>query len=292
MDASGRWRASAVSRESASVALRAEVDGETQATNTFIVSHKPTLCQRRQMSILAPSLPQGVVTATSQAGQTAGYFLELIEPCEPGITDQQLGVLVVEGRPLLRAAISALLDLDPQVRLLGESDTQEAAAAIELLKPDLVVVGVDGPQDLHITQRAVQGRPRMLAFVWRSDAQLVTQTVQAGFAGVVLNSSATCELRQALQAVKSGKVYLGAKASALLKDCPEDLGVPVENLSNREREVLGLLAEGHSTKQIAGMLMLSSKTIETHRLRIMRKLKLFSIAELTKYAIRNGLTRI
>jgi DNA-binding NarL/FixJ family response regulator len=203
-----------------------------------------------------------------------------------------MGVLVVEYRPMLRAAISALLKLDPKVRVVGECCGQEAAATIEQLQPELVVVGVEASKDLEIGKKGGEKGPWMLAFIMRVDAELVAEAVAAGFEGVVLNSSPASELPAALRAVRSGQGYISAETGELLSSRRDNGRVPPAKLSAREREVLALLSEGHPTKQIAGMLSLSAKTIETHRLRIMRKLKLYSVAELTKYAIRNGLTRV
>ena len=225
--------------------------------------------------------------------------MELVERCESSVVvvnNQDMSVLVVENRPLLRAAMSALLAQLPFIRVLGETDREGAGLEIEQKKPDLVFVGLDEAEDLDIAKLCINGRPRLLALVARPDTELVLRAVRVGFGGVVLNSSAAIDLRRAVEAVRLGKVYIGSEAKALVSNSnikenqPEQ--VPLEKLSLREQEVLKLITEGNSTKQIAAILSRSGKTIETHRLRIMRKLKLFSVAELTKYAIRNGLTGI
>jgi DNA-binding NarL/FixJ family response regulator len=206
------------------------------------------------------------------------------------VMKQQTRVLLVDGRPLLRAAIAALLARDISLEVVESHDSAAIAARVKEVRPHVVLVGVDLGAELEAITPGVHGTPPLpfVAFSSRSDKAFLHAARQAGYAGVVLASAPATILNEAISAAAGGRTFVDANGHAAVGS----QGIEVSVLSGRERQVLKLLSEGQSTKQIASLLGLSGKTIETHRLRIMRKLKLFSVAELTKYAIRHGLTHV
>jgi DNA-binding NarL/FixJ family response regulator len=137
--------------------------------------------------------------------------------------------------------------------------------------------------------------PRIIALSMHADRQFVQGMLRAGATGYLLKDSAFEELADAVRRVADGQVYLSpAIAGVVVESLQSDSGngQSDDTLTAREREVLQLMSEGHSTKEIARQLHISVKTVETHRRHVMRKLDIFSVAELTKYAIRNGLTKL
>ena len=215
--------------------------------------------------------------------------MTLVPPISDAPARRPTRVLIVDARPLLRAALASFLAHEPAVEVVGEASPNAALSQVQQLEPDVVLLGAEFIADIEAIGCACHpnGNPRFLLLSSRSDPAFVSFARDAGFAGVVLGSSLAPELLTAIAAVAAGRTYVGVGAPT-----SDDPAAGTARLSARERQVLKLIAEGHATKQIASMLTLSGKTIETHRLRIMRKLRIFSVAELTKYAIRHGLTRV
>jgi DNA-binding NarL/FixJ family response regulator len=153
---------------------------------------------------------------------------------------------------------------------------------------------------IEATKQIIENTPqtRVIALSMHSDKRFVIGMLRAGASGYLLKDCASQELANAIHQVAGGKKYLSPEITGVVIDdflvgaTPEDVPSAASQLSSREREVLQLIAEGWSTKQIASHLFVSVKTIETHRRQIMKKLDLHSIADLTKYAIREGLTSI
>jgi DNA-binding NarL/FixJ family response regulator len=162
---------------------------------------------------------------------------------------------------------------------------------MDITMPDLN--GIEATQKIVSHEPA----PKVIALSMHSDKRFVTQMLRAGASGYLLKDCVLEELASAIRTVAAKKVYLSPAIADLVTEGlihPEastDSGV-CSPLTSREREVLQLLAEGHGTKEIAGMIKVSVKTVETHRQNIMSKLGLHTIAELTKYAIREGLTSL
>jgi DNA-binding NarL/FixJ family response regulator len=169
-------------------------------------------------------------------------------------------------------------------------------------KPDIVVMDVSMPDlnGIEATTQIIESVPdtRVIALSMHSDKRFVLGMLQAGAAGYLLKDCASQELANAIHQVAGGKKYLSPEITGVVIDdfllgaSPGEALTVSSQLSAREREVLQLIAEGWSTKQIAAHLYVSVKTIETHRRQIMKKLDLHTIADLTKYAIREGLTSI
>jgi DNA-binding NarL/FixJ family response regulator len=209
-------------------------------------------------------------------------------------------VLLADDHKILRQGLRTLLEQEKDIQVVGEADNGRSSVKLTgELAPDIVIMdvamsdlnGIDATR--HITE--ADPRTRVLALSMHSDGRYVKGMLQAGARGYILKDCAAEELTHAIRTVMAGQVYVspgvtGTIVNAYVRQLTA-AGAPA-TLTRREREVLQLLAEGGSTANIAAGLHLSVKTIETHRKRIMDKLDLRSIAELTKYAIREGITTV
>lgn len=212
----------------------------------------------------------------------------------------QLRILLVDDHTILREGLRSLIDREPQTVVVGEAaDGATAVRLAEELQPDLVVMDLTMPIMNGIdATREITGRYpgiRVLALSMESDRLFVVEALKAGATGYLLKDSAFAELTEAVQTVARGETYLPRKVATLLvkeflQCIPEDVSPVYENLTAREKEILQLVADGKNTKEISFLLGTSTKTVENQRNTIMHKLNLFSIAELTKYAVRSGLS--
>ncbi|MDM7914871.1 MAG: response regulator transcription factor, partial [Candidatus Eisenbacteria bacterium] len=210
-------------------------------------------------------------------------------------------ILIVDDHRITREGLRALLEKQAGFAVIGEADDgREAVEAVERLHPDIVIMDVTMPNlnGIEATRRilAVAPQARVIALSMHSDQRFVRQMFDSGASAYVLKDGAFDELAQAIRAVQSGDAYISARiASVIIRDFvrgtpPRGPAVSAQALSAREREVLQLIAEGKSTREIAALLSVGVKTVETHRRQIMIKLQMSSVADLTKYAIREGLT--
>jgi two-component system NarL family response regulator len=208
-------------------------------------------------------------------------------------------VLLADDHRILREALRTILEKESDIKVVGESDNGRATLkAAREMSPDVVVMDVAMPElnGVEATVRMLDRDPRLrvVALSAHSDKRYVLEMLKAGAAGYVTKAAAGTELLRAIRAVAKGMNYLSPDvASAVIgniKESESTLPVPSSPLGRREREVLQLLAEGHRSQAIAERLCISPATVESHRRNIMRKLNLHSVAELTKYAIREGLT--
>ena len=207
-------------------------------------------------------------------------------------------LMLVDDHKMLREALRAILEKTGDFEVVAEAD--DGPAAIELareLSPDVVLmdIGLVGMSGIEATRRILAQTPtvKVLALSTFADRRIMLQMLQAGASGYVVKSAGSEELLQGIRAVARGETYLYAEATAALVDSlrkHSPQGVSSETLGRREREVLQLLARGKTSAQIAETLNIATGTVEVHRRNIMRKLDLHNVAELTRYAIREGLT--
>ncbi|HSV12671.1 MAG TPA: response regulator transcription factor [Tepidisphaeraceae bacterium] len=220
-------------------------------------------------------------------------------------------ILLVDDHELVRASLRVLLEkLSPTAQVIGEaSNGREAVRLVRLFNPDLVIMDLNMPElnGIEATRQIMDFNPaiRVLALSMHDEPHGVEQMLRAGASGYVLKQSPVSELTAALAAAIDRRVYLSPRiAGSLVHDylrwsSPQSSPKRTNGdghrsaftaLSRREREVLQLLAEGKTSKEIGAVLHVGVKTVESHRGQIMTKLNLRSIAQLTKYAVREGIT--
>ena len=211
-------------------------------------------------------------------------------------------VLIADDHRIVRDGLRSLIAEEQDMSVVGEAENGRAAVELaQELSPDVVIMdvsmpGLNGLEATRQIRKAVPA-PRVIALSMHADRRFVTGMLSAGASGYLLKDCAFEELVRAIRAVASGQTYLSpGVAGAVVQDYVNRLAAsdqPAPSvLSPREREVLQLVAEGWATKEIAAQLHVSVKTIETHRRQIMDKLGVGSVAELTKQAIRMGLTSL
>lgn len=206
--------------------------------------------------------------------------------------------MLVDDHRMLREALRGILEKAGDIEVVAEAD--DGATAIELartLVPDVVVmdIGLVGMSGIEATRRMLAENTgiKVLGLSTFADRRMVLQMLQAGARGYVVKSAGSEELLRGIRAVALGETYLYAEAAAAIVDSlrkQSPPGIHSETLGRREREVLQLLASGKTSAQIAEALHIATGTVEVHRRNIMRKLDLHNVAELTRYAIREGLT--
>jgi DNA-binding NarL/FixJ family response regulator len=211
-------------------------------------------------------------------------------------------ILLVDDHKMVREGLRLLLEKDEEMEVVGEaSEGRVALDQVRELSPDVVIMDVAMPNlnGIEATREILAERPatKVVMLSMHSDKRFVINSLKCGARGYLLKNSAFVELLDAIRTVSRGQIFLSPSISGIIiEDYVHRLSKPepkeAKSLTAREREVLQLLAEGNVTKEIAEKLHISVKTVETHRLQIMDKLEMHTIAELTKYAIREGLTSL
>ena len=212
-------------------------------------------------------------------------------------------VLLVDDHTILREGVRALLANEPEIVVVGEAgDGEEALEKVEALRPDVVLMDMVMPRmnGLEATGHIKRRHPevKVLILSMYDDDEYVQQVIQAGASGYLLKGMAADDLILAIREVQGGSSFLNpAVAAKLIEDYVRRVrgdggAMSAEPLTAREREVLKLIAEGNTNQEIADVLCLSRKTVESHRANIMRKLDLHDVTELVKYALRSGLIRL
>jgi DNA-binding NarL/FixJ family response regulator len=213
-----------------------------------------------------------------------------------------LRILIADDHEVARKGIRALLESHPGWEVCGEAaDGREAVKSAGLLKPDLVLLDIGMPSlnGLDATRQILAEAPdtRVLILTMHDSEQVVREVLAAGARGFLLKSDAGRDLVTAVEALQLRRTFFTTKVAQLVLDGYLHPGFESELpsrsvLTPREREVIQLLAEGKTTKEVATTLNLSVKTAETHRTNLMRKLDLHSVVDLTLYAVRNGIVHV
>ncbi len=207
-------------------------------------------------------------------------------------------VLLADDHTLVRAGIHSLLEKLPGIQVVGEaSDGREALHLIKTMSPNIVLLDITmgGMNGLDVAVRAVKDFPHVKVIIlsMHSNEEYVIQALRIGVSGYLLKDAATTELELALNSVIHGETYLSpAVSKKVINNYLKRVGDvqdPDDSLTPRQREILQLVAEGKSTKEIAFMLSVSVKTIEAHRAQMMDRIGIHDIAGLVRYAIRIGL---
>jgi DNA-binding NarL/FixJ family response regulator len=212
-------------------------------------------------------------------------------------------ILLADDHKVLRSGLRRILEEQPDLEVVGEaSDGREAVDLASSLQPDIVVMDIAMPQmnGMEATRQIVLRNPRtnVLILSMYSDENYIVQVLRAGARGYLLKDSAEEELINAVRSVNAGQPFFSPRIAKLLvgdsmqRLRDEAASDTYELLTPREREVLQLIAEGKSNKEVASALFVSPTTIETHRARIMDKLDLHSTAEIVLYAVRKGIVQL
>ena len=212
---------------------------------------------------------------------------------------QKIKVMIVDDHAILRDGIRALLGLHDDVEIIGEaSEGKEAVEKALELEPDVVVmdIAIPGMDGLEATRRIKKknSKVQILVLTQHDNKEYVLSAIKAGAAGYVPKRAMGSELVSAIRAVHRGDSFLyPSAAAALIDDYRQQAETePYDRLTAREREILTLIADGHSSRQIAESLFISLKTVLGHRTKIMERLDIHNRAELIKYAVRKGLVSI
>lgn len=209
-------------------------------------------------------------------------------------------ILLVDDHSMFREGIGALIGARPDLELVGNAENgKEAFRLVGELSPDLVIMDVTMPEMNGIeTTRMIRASfpsVRVIGLSAHREHHVIVDMLSAGASGYVLKDSPFTELVEAIRSIERDVVFISPAASGslimdLLRGSAHPGGSAFSILTNREREILQSITEGKSTKEIASALSLSVKTVETHRTQLMDKLDIHSVAELTKYAIREEIT--
>jgi DNA-binding NarL/FixJ family response regulator len=210
----------------------------------------------------------------------------------------RIRVLLADDHTLVRAGIRSLLETIEGVEVVAESgDGLDALEMIGKHRPDVALldIGMPGLNGIEVARQSAKASPRTKVVIlsMHDDKIHVRQAIRAGASGYILKGAAVAELPLAIRAVMSGETYLTPKVSRHVVEgfLREEAGEtdPVEGLTDRQRQILQMIAEGRSTKEIAAVFDVSVKTIETHRARLMERLDIHDVPGLVRFAIRAGL---
>lgn len=215
---------------------------------------------------------------------------------------EKIKVLIVDDHTLVRDGIRALLALVADIRIVGEaSNGKEALEKVKELAPDVVLMDLAMPimSGLEAIRRIRRRFPgtKVLALTQYEDREYIVPTIEAGARGFISKTAAFSELASAIQAVYRGWSFLSPMATAaVVEECQQKVALgekdSYQNLTDREREILKLVAEGYTAKEIANMLVISLRTVETHKTNLMKKLNIHNKADLIRFAIRKGIITV
>ncbi|MGQ9545872.1 MAG: response regulator [Dehalococcoidia bacterium] len=216
---------------------------------------------------------------------------------------EKIKVLIVDDHTLVRDGVRALLALVADVKVVGEAaNGKEALEKVKELNPDVVLMDLALPimSGLEATRRIRKRFPgtKVLALTQYEDREYIVPTIEAGARGFISKTAAFSELASAIQAVYQGRSFLSpVAAAAVVEECQQKVSKEgekdsYEHLTDREREILKLVAEGHTAREIADMFVISLRTVETHKSNLMKKLNIHNKADLIRFAIRKGIITV
>lgn len=213
-----------------------------------------------------------------------------------------INILIADDHVMLREGLKALLERESDFCIVAEAGNGlDAVRLAGELQPEVVVMEIAMPDmnGMEATRRIlkINRSIKVLALSMESDRRFIVEALESGACGFILKDASFKQLADAIRTVATGETYLCPRTIELvikdyLQRVPDSLPLNFACLTERERELLQMVANGMNTKEIAGKLDISSKTVDVHRQNIMKKLNLFSIAELTKFAVREGLTSL
>lgn len=212
------------------------------------------------------------------------------------MNDATIKILLADDHTIVRQGLKLIFSSQPDMTVVGEAaNGREAVDLAQKLRPDLVLLDVAMPElnGIEATKLMMEGnsRLRILVLSMHKEAVYVREILKAGARGYLLKDVIDTELLNAVRAVARGDGYISpAVSGALLSDYRQNVTDPVDLLTNREREVLQLIAEGKTNKEVATKLNLSVYTVDSHRGKIMEKLNLHSTGELVRFALKHGLS--
>jgi len=216
---------------------------------------------------------------------------------------QKIKVLIVDDHTLVRDGIRALLALVADIKVVGEAaNGKESLEKVKKLAPDVVLMDLAMPimNGLEATRRIRKRFPgiKVLALTQYEDREYIVPTIEAGARGFISKTAAFSELASAIQSVYQGGSFLSPiAAAAIVEECQQKFAGEAERdsyqyLTDRERETLKLVAEGYTAREIADMLVISLRTVETHKTNLMKKLNISNKADLIRFAIRKGIITV
>jgi two-component system, NarL family, response regulator NreC len=207
----------------------------------------------------------------------------------------EITIVLADDHSVVRSGLRLLLDQAGGLRVVSEAgDADSAVRTVLGHKPKVLVLDLNMPGELTSLEaipKVAQASPetRVVVLTMQEDPEFARQALQAGAAGYVLKEAADSELVEAVRRAAAGETYLNPRLGARLAAAPATPAGPPDDLSEREVEVLRLVALGHTNTEIAGQLYLSVRTVESHRAHIQQKLRISSRAELVRYALERGL---
>ena len=211
----------------------------------------------------------------------------------------KIKVLIADDHAIVREGMKMILDSQPHITVIGEAkDGRDAVAQAIALRPDIVImdIAMPGLNGIEATHMIHQSLPmvKIIILSMHNTSEYVFRAMQAGAQGYILKESAGSEIHNAIHAVMAGKSYCCGETKKVQESLPSlrksGLQSPLERLSGREREVLQLVVEGKTSVEIAAILNLSPKSVETYRSRMMQKLRINDVPSLVKFAIQHGIT--
>jgi two-component system response regulator NreC len=208
--------------------------------------------------------------------------------------NHSIKVILADDQTVVRAGLRMVLEAEPDLEVIAEAgDVPETLRKLRAHRPDVLLLGLNMPGEPSLTAlpqlREASPGTKIVVLTMENDPAFAREALQAGAGGYVLKESAAEETVHAVRNVLDGRPYLNPQLGAKIAAAPPGSSGPPDDLSERELEVLRLIAFGHTNSEIAGSLYLSVRTIESHRAHIQQKLRLSTRAQLVKYALDHGL---